>query len=304
MINEFKGDHRWLSNFEAVKITLDGIEYPSIEHAYMSAKCDDPEWKKFCADENNTAGSVKKQSRHATVKLVENWDSFKMDVMFSCLEQKYSQEPFKSKLIDTGSQNLVEGNYFGDKIWGVDLKSNPNIGENHLGRMIMSIRQNLIDEMNSGFTTSFRDNLDMSSPKQMDIIQEAELDFKILESIFNIFTDGQKFILKNLHYDKEKISKSFNIYDEIRENETLEQLIDSKNHNIDESIKEIILTNEEIETVQELFLEISMTDKKFTPLQGKTIKVLSKYINLFALAYSLSLERQEMYLELSERDEN
>ena len=45
MINEFKGDYRWLSNFEAVTITIDGNSYPSVEHAYMAAKCDDPEWK-------------------------------------------------------------------------------------------------------------------------------------------------------------------------------------------------------------------------------------------------------------------
>lgn len=26
------------------------------------------------------------------------------------------------------------------KYWGVDIKQNPNIGENHLGRLIMKIR--------------------------------------------------------------------------------------------------------------------------------------------------------------------
>lgn len=143
MINEFKKEYSWLSNFEAVKIMFDGIEYSSVEHAYMSAKCEDPEWKKFCSDVNNTAGEVKKQSRHASVKLVENWDTKKFEVMRTCLEQKYNQEPFKSRLINTGNQNLVEGNYHQDTIWGVDLKYTPNIGENHLGRMIMDIRQKL-----------------------------------------------------------------------------------------------------------------------------------------------------------------
>ena len=38
MIKEFKGDYRWLSNFTPCKIELDGFIYPSVEHAYMSAK--------------------------------------------------------------------------------------------------------------------------------------------------------------------------------------------------------------------------------------------------------------------------
>lgn len=142
MINEFKGDYRWLSNFEPVKITIDGVTYPSVEHAYMSAKCDDHEWKKYCSDSSNTAGDVKKKSRE--VQLVDNWDNKKFIIMQICLEQKFEQEPFRSKLIKTGTQNIVEGNYYNDTIWGVDLKYTPNIGENHLGRLLMKIRGKLI----------------------------------------------------------------------------------------------------------------------------------------------------------------
>lgn len=52
MIREFQGEYRWLSNFAPVLIKLDGI-YPSVEHAYMSAKSDDMKWKLFCQDRNN-----------------------------------------------------------------------------------------------------------------------------------------------------------------------------------------------------------------------------------------------------------
>ena len=41
MIKEFRGEYAWLSNFASVPITLDGIQYPSVEHAYMSAKSKD-----------------------------------------------------------------------------------------------------------------------------------------------------------------------------------------------------------------------------------------------------------------------
>jgi predicted NAD-dependent protein-ADP-ribosyltransferase YbiA (DUF1768 family) len=35
MIIKFQGDYSWLSNFSQCSIILDGIEYPSVEHAYI-----------------------------------------------------------------------------------------------------------------------------------------------------------------------------------------------------------------------------------------------------------------------------
>lgn len=55
MISEFQGNFRWLSNFAPCKIILDGIEYPSVEHAYMSAKSSERSWKLFCS---NTSSPV------------------------------------------------------------------------------------------------------------------------------------------------------------------------------------------------------------------------------------------------------
>lgn len=48
MIKEFRGEYAWLSNFTAVPVVLDGIQYPSVEHAYMSAKSKDNAWKELC----------------------------------------------------------------------------------------------------------------------------------------------------------------------------------------------------------------------------------------------------------------
>jgi len=50
----------------------------------------------------------------------------------------------RTLLKETGNQNIQEGNYWGDDYWGVDLKQNPNVGENHLGRLIMKIREELL----------------------------------------------------------------------------------------------------------------------------------------------------------------
>ena len=139
MIKEFKNGFEWLSNFEPCDIILDGIVYPSVEHAFMSAKCNDEEWKRFCSDKNNKAGKVKIKSR--TVKLVDNWDIKKFEIMKKCLEQKFNQEPYKTKLKNTGNEYIQEGNMWNDKIWGVCLKTGK--GQNNLGKLIMEIRDNL-----------------------------------------------------------------------------------------------------------------------------------------------------------------
>ena len=136
MIKEFQGEYRWLSNFAPVPITLDDIEYPSVEHAYMSAKSKNKDWKKFCADPNNSAGAVKKKSKG--IELIDNWDGIKLIVMANCLVQKFFQEPYKTKLLETGDQHIQEGNRWNDKFWGVCLKTGE--GENHLGKLIMKFR--------------------------------------------------------------------------------------------------------------------------------------------------------------------
>lgn len=139
MIKEFQNEFRWLSNFAPVKIELDGKIYSSVEHAYMSAKSDDKEWKAFCSDPNNNPGAVKRRSR--SIKLLPNWDAIKLGVMAHCIKQKFNQEPFRTQLIETGTQELQEGNRWNDKFWGIDLKT--NTGQNHLGKIIMQVRSEL-----------------------------------------------------------------------------------------------------------------------------------------------------------------
>lgn len=141
MIKEFQGEFRWLSNFAPVDIKVSERIYPSVEHAYMPAKSEDKNWKDTCADSRITAGKIKRLSKR--VELREDWDNDKLTVMEIFLIRKFTQEPFRTKLMDTGSQNIQEGNNWGDKFWGVCLKTGE--GENHLGRLIMKIRDKLLN---------------------------------------------------------------------------------------------------------------------------------------------------------------
>lgn len=139
-IERFKDEHKWLSNFAACAIELGGVEYPSVEHAYMSAKSDKKEWKIFCATEPK-AGKVKRASKG--IVLVDNWFNIRVQVMTMCLIQKFSQEPYRSKLIETAGIELIEGNTWGDDFWGFDI--NRKRGRNILGNTIMFIREELIN---------------------------------------------------------------------------------------------------------------------------------------------------------------
>lgn len=143
MIKSFKGDYSFLSNFIPCEIQYKGRVYKSVEHAYMSAKNDSPEWKEFC-EKTWKPGDVKKKGRE--VELVPDWEERKRKVMWVCLKKKFRQEPFRSKLIATGDQYIQEGNWWGDVYWGVNLKVDPPKGKNVLGRMIMAIRERLINE--------------------------------------------------------------------------------------------------------------------------------------------------------------
>ena len=144
MIKEFRGATKWLSNFELVDIEYKGMTYPSSEHAYMSAKNESVGWKFKCADRSLTCGDIK--SLGSKVELREDWEDIKLQVMEEILTIKFSKEPYRTKLLDTGVQNLQEGNHHQDRFWGISFYDVPNEGENHLGRIIMRIRDKLREE--------------------------------------------------------------------------------------------------------------------------------------------------------------
>ena len=58
---------------------------------------------------------------------------------------KQNDDLMRMLLIDTGNEELVEGNYWGDSFWGVDLKTNE--GENHLGIILMELRDEFRKEL-------------------------------------------------------------------------------------------------------------------------------------------------------------
>ena len=132
-INGFHGEFRFLSNFAPVTVEYEGMSFPSVEHAYVAAKTTDLE-KRREIQQVPTAGQVKRLGRRLKVR--EDWEDIKVDVMRDLLIQKFSQEPYKTKLIQTRGYYLEETNTWGDTFWGVC----EGVGDNVLGWILMEIR--------------------------------------------------------------------------------------------------------------------------------------------------------------------
>lgn len=89
MINRFTGPNRWLSNFYPSQIEVDGITYPTVEHAFQAAKTFDMDVRRMIS-QVSAPSAAKTIGR--TVVLREDWEQNKIDVMRDLLRLKFSQQ--------------------------------------------------------------------------------------------------------------------------------------------------------------------------------------------------------------------
>lgn len=144
-ITSFRNSYWFLSNFffPCPPVTLDGIEYPSTEHAYQAAKTLDPNERKLirCA---RKPGDAKRlggpKERGGIVTLRADWERVKVDIMRDLVKQKFHDPELRALLLSTGDRQLVEGNTWNDRIWGCVWKDGKWVGENWLGRILMEVR--------------------------------------------------------------------------------------------------------------------------------------------------------------------
>jgi hypothetical protein len=134
MILSFRDEYFFLSNFYPVEIKLDGIVYPNAETAFQAQKTlDVEERRKFSMLKN----PVQAKRLGRKVKLRDDWEEVKLDIMTEVVSQKFLQHPHLIEmLLQTGDEELIEGNKWGDRFWGVCKGK----GKNHLGKILMKIR--------------------------------------------------------------------------------------------------------------------------------------------------------------------
>lgn len=139
VIAGFRGDYRWLSNFERCDILYKGILYKSSEAAYQAQKTNNIKaryiFSKLDARESKTLGYI--------IKIREDWDDVKLQIMEEICRIKFNLPQFKAKLVATGNSEIIQSNYWGDIFWGVC----DGVGENNLGKIIMKIRSEIKEEL-------------------------------------------------------------------------------------------------------------------------------------------------------------
>lgn len=143
-IDAFEGDYRYLSNFYPCPVTVfftdtgEIVTFRSSEAAFQAAKC--PE----VASSFRSLEPAAAKKLGNKVELRCDWNDIRDEIMRKVIRAKFEQNPdLARRLLETKDAELIEGNSWGDTYWGVC----DGHGQNKLGRILMSIREEL--RMNS-----------------------------------------------------------------------------------------------------------------------------------------------------------
>lgn len=138
-VNQQKYIVNWFSNMAKLKepIVYQNINYFSVENFYQAMKVD----KQDVETRGRVAAMSPYQSKSFGKGLGgEKFHQTKLQIMEFALRQKFNQTSWRDKLVGCTSP-IVEYNNWRDVYWGVDVFTNN--GENHLGKLLTSIRNEL-----------------------------------------------------------------------------------------------------------------------------------------------------------------
>ena len=141
VIDSFRGEYGFLSNFHKCSVEFEGMTYPSVEHAFQAAKNPDPEYRSLIA---SVSSPVTAKRMGKKTQLRPDWEEVKEGIMLELLKSKFSDPALRDKLLATGDAELVEGNNHWDRYWGVCKGE----GLNKLGKLLMQVRNELNNESN------------------------------------------------------------------------------------------------------------------------------------------------------------
>lgn len=136
-IDRFRGEYEFLSNFAPAMLEYEGVLFTSVEAAFQAAKTHDIELRRRIA--RYTPSEAKRAGRR--LKLRSDWESVKEDIMYELLQQKFKDDTFgyRTRLLATGDNELIEGNHHGDTYWGTVNGE----GRNRLGKLLMRLRKEI-----------------------------------------------------------------------------------------------------------------------------------------------------------------
>lgn len=144
-IERFTEEYDFLSNICLSPFIWEGITWKTAENAFQASKFSSPDRRKEIA----LMSADKAKQRGNIISVSKEWEDEKVEIMESILRAKFSQNPdLEEKLIGTGDKILINGNNGKDLFWGIDRYS--FCGENHLGKILMKIREERIQEQKKG----------------------------------------------------------------------------------------------------------------------------------------------------------
>lgn len=174
VIDKFMGDTFFLSNFYKASVNYLGFTFLSSEAAFQAAKCP----RRMAEFTTLPPNEAKRLGR--SVKMRPDWDTVKDGIMYDVCLAKFTQHPdLAEKLLATGDAMLIEGNTWGDTYWGVCN----GVGENHLGKTLMQIREELREERGS---TSKKEDVVKSFKGVMERYRSGAFGDKSM-SLYNVF---------------------------------------------------------------------------------------------------------------------
>lgn len=136
----FRGVYDYLSNFynSPIEVEIEGKTYTfqCVEAAFQAHKC--PER----AEEFVSMYGAQAKKHGRKVPLRSDWNDIKLDVMKKCCEIKFQNTALANHLYYE-TDFIAEDNTWHDTYWG---RCN-GIGENHLGKILMKIKNEHFQKM-------------------------------------------------------------------------------------------------------------------------------------------------------------
>ena len=138
MDNNNKWVRNWFSNMVISPIIIDGVEWASVENYYQGMKEINPVDRIMYT--LLSPSDAKASGRKANLR--PEWEEIKESVMKQALKVKFAPGTnHAQRLLETEDAILVEWNNWGDKYWGVCIKTYK--GLNRLGVLLMEVRTEL-----------------------------------------------------------------------------------------------------------------------------------------------------------------
>jgi ribA/ribD-fused uncharacterized protein len=156
-IDNFSGYFEFLSNNFLTPIYFEGILFPSVSHAFHAARSTDDNTRKAILNAESLIAVSKIAKR---IEDPADWPSKRVKVMEQLIRDKFRRsKELQEKLKATQNREIVmtyDEESAGNIFWGV-VKGKADKGQNQLGRILMIIRQDLVEgnELNNWITHSF-----------------------------------------------------------------------------------------------------------------------------------------------------